>query len=693
MIRTPLFLTAVTLSLLVQVVCGSAICSAQESMPIYACVSIPGGAYSSVARYQELAEAGFTTSLSGFDSVNQALAALDSAQVAGVTIWVLCPELETDPATAIPRLKTHPALAGYHITDEPSAVQFPALATRVRTIQALDPLHPCYINLLPIYASNSLLGTTGVNAYRDYVTDFATTVPVPILSFDHYPTSMGFLDEGVYTNLEIVTAVGRSVGKPFWGFYQATRQGTATTIQPPRTLAEFRLECFNNLVYGAQCIQAYTYWETFGDDREAPVDRNGVRTATYDLVKTVNHEVAALSRVFVGAHDFEVRHAGQTSPAGTTAFTPHGAVTGLTFPSGSSLRSAVVSYFTNGGADYVAIVNKDIDHSLAVNLGFLNAGNLTEIRKDGADRAVTGTNFEIEAGDILIFKSVAAPVNLPPTVALQSATSGTAGVPLTMSATASDSDGTVVKVEFFVGTVLIETDTMAPYTATWTVPGLGVGYQVTAKATDNSGASTVSPATTINILAPAVLPLNWSARDIGVVATGGSATYDQGIWSVSGSGADIWGTADGFQFASRPVSGDLMITARVLDLANATNPWAKAGVMIRESLDTGSRHASTFMTPGNGLSYQRRTVTGQASAHTAGPMGTAPYWVRLERIGNVIISSTSPDGTTWRQVRRQTITLSALVQVGLAVTNHQDGQLATARFSDVQIVSSSISTN
>ena len=496
---------------------------------------------------------------------------------------------------------------------------------------------------------------------------------------------MGFLDEGVYTNLEIVAAAGKSAGKPFWGFYQATRQGTATTIQPPRTLAEFRVECFNNLVYGAQCIQAYTYWETFGDDREAPINRLGERTATYALVKTINHEVTSLSRVFKGALDFHVFHAGQTSPVGTRPFSPQGAISSLTFPPAVGLRSAVVSYFTNAGSDYVAIVNKDIDHSVTVNLSFANETIITEMRKDSADRTVISGDFQIEAGDILIFKSRVVPANLSPTVTLTCPTNGIEGVPMSMSATANDSDGTIAQVEFFVGAVSIGIDTTAPYTTTWTLPGLGAGYQVTAKATDNLGASTVSSATTVTISAPLLL-VNWSARDIGAVAAVGSTTYSQGIWSVIGSGADIWNTSDEFQFASRPVTGDVMITARVLDLANATNPWAKAGVMIRESLDPGSRHASTLVTPGNGLTFQRRTQTGMASAHTAGPLGSPPYWVRLERIGNVVVSSASSDGATWRQLRRQTILLGTTVFVGLAVTSHLDGQLTTARFSDVQVV-------
>ena len=166
--------------------------SAQETMAIYACVSIPSGpVYSTPARYQELADAGFTTSLSGFDSVPQALAALDAAQTAGVTVWVLCPELETDIAYAVSSLKVHPAFAGYHLTDEPSAAAFDALGARVRAIQALDTSKPCYINLLPIYASPALLGTA---TYAEYIEQFIAKVPVPIISFDHYPTNNGYLD-------------------------------------------------------------------------------------------------------------------------------------------------------------------------------------------------------------------------------------------------------------------------------------------------------------------------------------------------------------------------------------------------------------------------------------------------------------------------------------------------------------------
>ena len=807
---------------------------AQETIPIYACVSIPAGADSTVARYQELAAAGFTTSLSGYGNIAQVLVALDAAQAAGVTIWVFCPELESDPALTVSMVKNHPALAGYHIIDEPSASKFPQLADRVRTIQALDSVHPCYVNLLPINANTTQLGTA---TYQEYIDSFVSTVPVPILSFDHYPTAWGILDEGVYTNLEIVSAAGRAAGKPFWGFYQATLYAAD---QPSRTLSELRLECFSNLVYGAQCIQAYTYWATFADDRDAPIDAQGHRTVNYELVKSVNHEVASLSRVFLGAHDVEVFHAGQTSPAGTRPFAAHGGLTSLSFDPGVGLRSAVVSYFTNGGSNYVAIVNKDIDHAVSLAVGFADAATTVEVRKDGADRAVSGNNFTIEAGDLLIFKvNDSTPANHPPVVSLTIPASGVAGVPLEMSANASDVDGTIAKVDFFVGSVLIGTDTSEPYTATWNVPGLGVGYQVTAQATDNLGAMTVSPVKIVNILnpppkgngtgligtyftnttfagtpmtrtdatvnfawgngspassipvdgfsvrwtgqvqaqfsetytfttlsddgvrlwvngqqlinnwtdhgptensgtitlvagekydltmefyengggavatlswtspstakqiipttqlfpsTPSALPAGWSAQDIGSVGLVGSTTQNNGTWTVNGSGADIWNNADGCQFASQRVTGDVQVTAQVNGLTN-TDGWAKAGVMIRESLTPGSRHASTFATATSGLAYQRRLTTNGATSHTAGPSNPAPYWVRIARLGNVLISSTSPNGTTWTEIRRETIAMSAAVYVGLAVTSHNNGALCTATFSNVQVVGVAAAAN
>ncbi len=78
-------------------------------------------------------------------------------------------------------------------------------------------------------------------------------------------------------------------------------------------------------------------------------------------------------------------------------------------------------------------------------------------------------------------------------------------------------------------------------------------------------------------------------KDIGSPGLAGSTTYNGTQYTVQGSGADIWGTSDQFQFSYTPVSGPTTVIARVNSLTN-TNAWAKAGVMIRESLDPGAKN-------------------------------------------------------------------------------------------------------
>ena len=188
------------------------------------------------------------------------------------------------------------------------------------------------------------------------------------------------------------------------------------------------------------------------------------------------------------------------------------------------------------------------------------------------------------------------------------------------------------------------------------------------------------------------LPAGWTTQDVGSVGFTGAASQSSGLWTVQGSGADIWNTADGFRFAGRAATGDVQVTARVTSIGS-THVWAKAGVMIRSSLTAGSAHASTFATSANGLVYQRRLTTSASSGHTSGPAVAVPAWVRLERVGNLIISSTSMDGSTWSEIRRETIALGATVYVGLAVTSHDNAQVCTATFTDVQVVGAAAASN
>lgn len=167
--------------------------------------------------------------------------------------------------------------------------------------------------------------------------------------------------------------------------------------------------------------------------------------------------------------------------------------------------------------------------------------------------------------------------------------------------------------------------------------------------------------------------------DIGGPGQAGGASFGGGTWTVSGGGADIWGTSDAFNYAYAAVSGDCSIVARVTSVQN-TNAWAKAGVMIREALDASSTHALVAVTPGNGVAFQRRINTGGSSSDTHLPGLVAPYWVRLVRSGNTFTAMCSPNGGTWTTIGSASINMASAAYIGLAVTAHDDTQLCTALF-------------
>ena len=126
------------------------------------------------------------------------------------------------------------------------------------------------------------------------------------------------------------------------------------------------------------------------------------------------------------------------------------------------------------------------------------------------------------------------------------------------------------------------------------------------------------------------------------------------------------------------------IVARVASV-EYVHAWTKAAVMIREQLTAQSSHAMMLVSPGKGLAFQRRRVTGGESTNTSGGAGTAPAWVKLERRGNTITAFRSADGVTWTLVGSDTFTMPGTVYVGLALTSHYDPNLATATFTNVSV--------
>jgi hypothetical protein len=139
--------------------------------------------------------------------------------------------------------------------------------------------------------------------------------------------------------------------------------------------------------------------------------------------------------------------------------------------------------------------------------------------------------------------------------------------------------------------------------------------------------------------------------DIGAVGRAGSSAVSGGTWTVMGAGADIWGTADAFHFASMSASGDLDLRVRI-DRQTRTHGWARAGLMIRENLTPGSRHVSVFSTPDNGVLLQSRIAAGGVSTATTVRGVARPRWLRLTRVGDLFTAFRSTDGVPGRRSAR-----------------------------------------
>ncbi|MHC4518702.1 MAG: DUF1349 domain-containing protein, partial [Planctomycetota bacterium] len=156
------------------------------------------------------------------------------------------------------------------------------------------------------------------------------------------------------------------------------------------------------------------------------------------------------------------------------------------------------------------------------------------------------------------------------------------------------------------------------------------------------------------------------------------------------AGTDIWDAADEFRFAWKRFTGDAAIVARVESLVD-TDPWAKAGVMIRDTLEPASKFAAVYITAGNGCRFQAREATNvgavsDTSVATPEQMAvTAPYWVKLERTGDQLNGFYSADGVAWTAMswNPQLIAMPGNVYIGLALTSHNAGNPTTAEFSNV----------
>lgn len=177
----------------------------------------------------------------------------------------------------------------------------------------------------------------------------------------------------------------------------------------------------------------------------------------------------------------------------------------------------------------------------------------------------------------------------------------------------------------------------------------------------------------------------WTDQDIGSVGFAGSASSCAGGFILQGGGADIWGTADAFNFASTNVAVDNTLIARVTTVQD-TDPWAKAGLMFRNDATSGAMFADLFVSPANGVNLQWRASTGGQCGSAGVGSVVAPVWVKLARSGTNFTAYYGADGVNWTLLGATSVPMAANVRAGLAVTAHNNSSLCLAGFDNLVVL-------
>jgi fibronectin type 3 domain-containing protein len=404
-----------------------------------------------------------------------------------------------------------------------------------------------------------------------------------------------------------------------------------------------------------------------------------VTTASFTDTSVVNgttyyYVVSAVNGAGESANSAQVSATPQLTvpavPSGLTA-TPGNTQVGLTWAAASGAASYNVKRATVNGGPYSTITS-------VTGTSYTDTGLANDTTYYYVVSAVNGAGESANSTQA----SATPQVSVPPAPTGLAATAGNTQVALSWNA-ASGATSYNVKRSTTSGSgyALVTTVTGTSYTDTGLANGTTYYYVVSAS---NAGGESANSAQVSATPAAPGLPSPWVTADVGAVAVAGSASYSSGTFTVTGSGADIWNTADEFRYVYQPSSGNCEMRAQVTAVQN-TDVWAKAGVMIRESTAAGSRYAAVFITPGNGVTFQRRTTTGGTTVNTVVTGITAPRYVRIQRANNNSFRAYySSNGSTWTQIgSNQNISMASSATMGLVVTSHNDGTLCTSTFTNL----------
>ena len=175
------------------------------------------------------------------------------------------------------------------------------------------------------------------------------------------------------------------------------------------------------------------------------------------------------------------------------------------------------------------------------------------------------------------------------------------------------------------------------------------------------------------------------STDIGTTHKGSTvynSTTDE--YRLTGSGADLWGTADQFHFAWVRLTGDVTLTADVRFPNSSKEPLRKAVLMVRQSLAPGSPYADIAIHGDGHITLQYRKEADGITADTTSTQHGS-IRLRIERKGNQYTVYAGEPGEELVAMAPITINLNDPVYVGIGICPHNADGFEQAIFSHVKI--------
>lgn len=290
------------------------------------------------------------------------------------------PQAKAELDALIGRVKGHPALYSYHLTDEPDAGKFAKLGRIVAYLKEKDPETLAYINLLPTYANNKQLGTEGdkVAAYQKHLDQYVTEVNPELISYDHYQFTRSGDAGDYFLNLELIRKKSLEAGVPFLNIVQASSwvPGDAASPHSPRVPGpdELRFLVNTSLAYGAQGISYYIY--SHKTHEGGMVDQEGNTTALYQEASAANPAFVSIAKELQPLRSLGAFHCGM-KPNGAVMlgkdapFRLEPPLEEMAMKPGERAHGVVLGLFGKKGADtasHVMVVNLDYREDIEVTL-------------------------------------------------------------------------------------------------------------------------------------------------------------------------------------------------------------------------------------------------------------------------------------------------------------------------------------